>query len=171
MTIPSSTDLFGPAFTPAVLSPYGPFEHMKYADYAALTVPVSSVVTTNQMTTPVVASSSPLSIPASESPESEVMVDDSRPAFRYSILPAIAPPPPVAAPESLPDKNTKKPTEGVRNPMKATPARITQRLHRESSPKRSPSPMRSSSPVKLSSTVKLASPTPAKPVWRPYSKP
>ncbi|XP_046619315.1 segmentation protein Runt-like [Neodiprion virginianus] len=124
-------NMFFPTFTPSVPTSAYPFpEPMKYPEYATLPK--------------IKASSTPPRSPSDSGSEAE----EVRSAFVPIRLSTLNQSPPVV-PATTPAV-PKKPTEGVRNELKAPKTLISQR-----SPK-SPS------------QTKITSPAPAKPVWRPY---
>ncbi|XP_011347081.1 segmentation protein Runt [Ooceraea biroi] len=149
VTIPTSTELFNPALAP-VLSPYQ-IEHIKYPDYSAFTI-ATGTTTTNALTpNPLVVAGTPPRTPTNLSDcgsDLGVNVGDDRSAFmpisRLSTLPSNA--------SSSSDKDSTRPTEGVKNPLKAPPALISKKP----------------SVSDRSSSTKLSSSQPTKPVWRPY---
>ncbi|XP_070168552.1 segmentation protein Runt [Polyergus mexicanus] len=151
MPMPPPADLFNPGFPP-VFPPYT-FDAIKYSEYAALTAGTTIMTTTASTTaaTAGILSSSPSrSPPSGNTSSNDSPTDEIRSAFvplRINTLP------PSTSSTSPPDKSERKPTEGVRNALKAPTALISQRLSQ--SERRSPSPTKPST----------------KPVWRPYSKP
>lgn len=123
-------DMFPPAFAPGMLPSGYPFpEPIKYPEYTLLPK-------TN-------APSTPPRSPSDSGSESE----EVRSAFVPIRLNTLNQSPVV--PASVPVV-PKKPTEGVRNELKAPKTLISQRSTK------SPSP------------TKISSPAPTKPVWRPY---
>ncbi|XP_072760980.1 runt-related transcription factor 1 [Anoplolepis gracilipes] len=154
MPMPPPADLFNPVFPP-VFSSYT-FDHTKYTEYAALTACTTTMTTASTTAaTAGILSSSPT--PSRSTPPSGNTscngspTDEIRSAFvplRINNLP----PSTSSSTTSPSDKSARKPTEGVKNPLKAPTALISQRL---SQSERSPSPTKPST----------------KPVWRPYSKP
>ncbi|XP_012253143.1 segmentation protein Runt [Athalia rosae] len=126
-----TADMFPPAFAPTMLPTAYPFpEPIKYPEY-------------NLLPKTAAAPTTPPRSPSESGSESE----EVRSAFVPIRLNTLNQSP--AIPSTTPTV-PKKPTEGVRNELKAPKALISQR-----SPK-SPSP------------TKISSPAPAKPVWRPY---
>ncbi|XP_078034833.1 uncharacterized protein LOC144468904 [Augochlora pura] len=147
----SSSDLYLPYFSPTVLPAY-PFDHSKYTtEYVSML----SKTTTTAISQPPIPNSPSRTPPRSPSDSgSESAAEEVRSAFvpiRLNTLPA--PPSAITTSATFPETAaSKKPTDGIRNELKAPRTLISQKL----SPKRSPSP------------TKIASPPPVKPVWRPY---
>nr|XP_012218279.1 PREDICTED: LOW QUALITY PROTEIN: segmentation protein Runt-like [Linepithema humile] len=136
-------DLFSPSFS-QTLAPYS-LDHKYPAEYMAYNRATASAIP------PMVMPSSPSRSPHSPSESgSESAIEEVRSAFvplRLNTLP-----PSTSSSSSSPDRNPRKPVEGVKNELKAPTALISQRL---SPSKRSPTP------------TKILSQS-TKPVWRPY---
>ncbi|XP_066597393.1 segmentation protein Runt-like [Prorops nasuta] len=149
-------DLFTPSFAPTVLPSAYPFDHVKYpteyTNLPAKTTPVSQAPTTTAPNSP---SRTPPRSPSEES-GSESAADEVRSAFVPIRINTLPPASVVAPSSSSPERiaASRKPTEGVRNELKAPTALISHRTTSHS--KRSPSP------------TKISSTPPSKPVWRPY---
>nr|XP_050851087.1 segmentation protein Runt-like isoform X2 [Vespula vulgaris] len=155
------TDLFPPSFPPTTVLPTTyPFDHMKYpTEYTTLHGKTMSTISTTTTTTASTIPNSPSRTPPrspSES-ESEVTAEEVRSSafvpIRLNTLPShqsVTTNPSSSSPERITLRA--KPTEGVKNELKAPTALISQRI----------------SPKRISSPTKISSSTPAKPVWRPY---
>jgi len=151
-----SGDLFNSPFAP-VLSPYQ-FEPIKYPDYVPLAMN-NSVASTATLTPPIVAPVSPRTPGSLSESGSEPTGEECRSAFTplRSLLPQN-----VCLQPSSPDRNSRRPSEGIRNEFKASSVRVSQRVR---TPDRTPSPIKPACSSPKSSPI--AASTPMK-VWRPY---
>ncbi|XP_047353257.1 segmentation protein Runt-like [Vespa velutina] len=155
------TDLFPPSFPPTTVLPTTyPFDHMKYpTEYTTLHGKTMSTISTTTTTTASTIPNSPSRTPPrspSES-ESEVTAEEVRSSafvpIRLNTLPphqSVTTNPSSSSPERITLRA--KPTEGVKNELKAPTTLISQRI----------------SPKRISSPTKISSSTSVKPVWRPY---
>ncbi|KAH0953018.1 hypothetical protein HN011_000125 [Eciton burchellii] len=148
-----SGDLFNSPFAP-VLSPYQ-FEPIKYPDYVPLAMN-NSVASTATLTPPIVAPVSPRTPGSLSESGSEPTGEECRSAFTplRSLLPQN-----VCLQPSSPDRNSRRPSEGIRNEFKASSVRVSQRVR---TPDRTPSPIKpacsspKSSPIAASTPMKPA---------------
>lgn len=143
---------FFPNITPSFIPSYQ-FESVKYpSEYERL--PATITTNTASTVTTTVSSSSPYTSPprSSSASSNESTGEEVRSAFVPIGLNTLPPTTSsvTSSTSTLPEKSNKKPTEGVKNELKAPSSRTCKRLASEKT---------------LSET---SLPVPPKPVWRPY---